>query len=345
MAASALLPVIWFFLLTLAAGATLFLGMDRGNRSLQHRLSELAIKFRVSQGRYDRPELAGRGVGDSLLNWAQRRLPAPDLEKPAIEKLVQTLQYAGFYNPAAPKVFQAGRLFTTAIGALLGYLGARAIGRPAPIFMFFGVTGGYVGPIYYIRARARTRQVTIMRELPDVIDLLVVCVECGLGLLASIRIVGRECERKERSIGRTVGAAFGGADRGRLAERWFARSRTAHRGRRPQDLLRDPGSERKARHRDRLRHCGQPPSNCASSAVCGPKRAAQKLPVKMVFPLVVVLLPAMMLILVGPAMIQIYRSFTFTDGAEGAQQTRGVTYEDAHPARPKSRAREVRPWR
>jgi tight adherence protein C len=39
------------------------------------------------------------------------------------------------------------------------------------------------------------------------------------------------------------------------------------------------------------------------------EEAAQKLPVKMVFPLVFFLLPAMMLILVGPAMLQIYRSF------------------------------------
>jgi tight adherence protein C len=34
---------------------------------------------------------------------------------------------------------------------------------------------------------------------------LVVCVECGLGLLASIRIVGRECERQGRIMGAQLG--------------------------------------------------------------------------------------------------------------------------------------------
>lgn len=308
MAASALLPVIWFFLLTFAAGATLFLGMDRGNRSLQHRLSELAVRFRVSQGRYDEPELAGRGVGDSLLNWAQRRLPAPDLEKPAIEKLVQTLQYAGFYNPATAKLFQAGRFFTTVIGALIGYCGAHAIGRSAPILMFFGVTAGYAGPIYYIRARARTRQVTIMRELPDVIDLLVVCVECGLGLLASIRIVGRECERKERSIGAqlallsaelTAGGSLSDGLRGVAQRTGVEDLRTFSAILVQSERLGTEIGQALRATADQLR----------VKRSLRAEEAAQKLPVKMVFPLVLLLLPAMMLILVGPAMTQIYRTF------------------------------------
>ncbi|HEV3109240.1 MAG TPA: hypothetical protein VGY99_02005 [Candidatus Binataceae bacterium] len=38
---------------------------------------------------------------------------------------------------------------------------------------------------------------------------------------------------------------------------------------------------------------------------------AQKLPIKMVFPLIFFLLPAMMMILIGPEMIEIFRSFNF----------------------------------
>jgi hypothetical protein len=85
MAASSLMPVIWFFLLTFGAGATLYLAMDRGNRSLHHRLQDLAVKFRVSQGSYDEPEPDGRGVGNTLLEWAQRRLPAPNLKSPRLK--------------------------------------------------------------------------------------------------------------------------------------------------------------------------------------------------------------------------------------------------------------------
>lgn len=308
MATSALMPVIWFFLLIFGAGATLYLAMDRGNRSLHHRLQDLAVKFRVSQGRYDEPEPDGRGVGNTLLEWAQRRLPAPNLEKPAIEKLVQTLQYAGFDSRSAPKLFQMVRFFTSVFAAATGYLVAAAFGRPAAIFVFFGLTTGYVGPICYVRARAHGRQIRLTRELPDVIDLLVVCVECGLGLLAAIRIVGRECEREGRSMGvqlamlsaeLAAGGSLGDGLRG-IAQRTGVEDlrtfsavlvQSERLGTEIGQSLRSTAEQLRVKRSMRA------------------EEAAQKLPVKMVFPLVFFLLPAMMLILVGPAMLQIYRSF------------------------------------
>jgi tight adherence protein C len=308
MAASALMPVIWFFLLSFGAGATLYLAMDRGNRSLHHRLQDLAVKFRVSQGCYDEPEPGGGSVANTLLEWAQRRLPAPNLEKPAIEKLVQTLQYAGFESRAAPKLFQAVRFFTTVLAAAAGSLVAAACGRPAAIFVFFGLTAGYVGPIYYVRARARGRQIRLTRELPDVIDLLVVCVECGLGLLAAIRIVGRECEHQGRSMGvqlamlsaeLAAGGSLADGLRG-IAQRTGVEDlktfsavlvQSERLGTEIGQSLRSTAEQLRIKRSMRA------------------EEAAQKLPVKMVFPLVFFLLPAMMLILVGPAMLQIYRSF------------------------------------
>src|SRR5580700_10494511 len=105
-----LIPVFWFFVLSFAACATLYLAVDRGGRPVQRRLREVATKFRLSEGRYDEENVVDRGLADSVLQWAQRRMPAPNLEKPAVAKLVSLIQYAGFYNPAAPTIFQIIRL-------------------------------------------------------------------------------------------------------------------------------------------------------------------------------------------------------------------------------------------
>ena len=56
-------------------------------------------------------------------------------------------------------------------------------------------------PSYYLGRRARMRQSNIAKQLSDVLDLLVVCVEAGMGLFEAIRIVGTECERHGQEIG------------------------------------------------------------------------------------------------------------------------------------------------
>ncbi len=82
-------------------------------------------------------------------------------------------------------------------------------------------------PSYYLGRRARIRQSNIAKQLSDVLDLLVVCVEAGMGLFEAIRIVGTECERHGQEIGTelnlvatdiSAGASLGQALRG-LADR------------------------------------------------------------------------------------------------------------------------------
>src|SRR5712692_10204361 len=65
----------------------------------------------------------------------------------------------------------------------------------------YGRSGGFLAPLYYITRRARMRQTAIARQLSDVLDLLVVCVEAGLGLFEAIKIVGIETRRQKQEIG------------------------------------------------------------------------------------------------------------------------------------------------
>jgi tight adherence protein C len=310
MPADPLTVLFWFFVLSFTACATLYLALGRGRRVTQRRLQDLAVKFRLNEGDYNEQEVWGRGLAKTLLELARRQLPAPNLQRPAVEKLVQTIQYAGFYDPDAARIFRAVRLLVSFASGLLFALAAVFSGTSALLPAFFGAGCGYLASLYYVKALAVSRQRRTRRELPDVIDLLVVCVECGLGLLAAIRIVGRECEQQGKIIGAQLatlsaelaaGASLGDGLRGIAQRTGVDDLRTISAilvqseklGTEMAQALRVTAEQLRARRSMRA------------------EEMAQKLPVKMIIPLIAFLLPAMMLIMVGPAMIQIYRSFNF----------------------------------
>lgn len=315
METGALIPVFWFFVLTFAACATVYLALFPGQRSTQRRLQDLAVKFRVGEGSYsdrgyDDQPLSGGSVAGTMLDWAQRQLPQPNLEKPAAQKLAQTLMYAGYEGPAAAKVFQVIRLAVTAGGAFVGYFTSLFMGDSATIFVVSGAMLGYLVPLYYVRALARSRQKKIRREIVDVIDLLVVCVECGLGLLASIRIVGRECEHQGRLMGGqlarlsvelTAGSSLGEGLRGVAQRTGVDEIRTFAAILVQSEKLGTEMAQGLRATADQLR----------VKRSLRAEEVAQKLPIKMIVPLILFLLPAMMMILLGPEMIEIFRSFNF----------------------------------
>ena len=157
---------------------------------------------------------------------------------------------------------------------------------------------------------ANARQLRIRKELPDIIDLLVVSVECGLGLQAAIRVVGRESQRQGRALGdqltalsneliagstlaeglKAVGERTGVDDVKNLAAMLVQSDKL---GTEIGHALRSTSEQLRIKRSQRA------------------EEAAQKLPIKMVFPMVLFLLPAMMLVLIGPAMVQIFRAFRF----------------------------------
>jgi Flp pilus assembly protein TadB len=192
---SELLTAIAVFVLTVASAAAVYAVLERSPRPMRRRVRDVGLKIRMSEGTYVQP--AEYGVAE-VVDWLQRQLPPPRLDKPAVEKVYQTLQYAGYYGPDAVKAFTVIRLGLLAGGAILGYSFALLTnGSSMSVLLWTGAIAcfGYLLPLYRIRSFARIRQVKLRRELPDVIDLIVVCLECGLGLAAAIRLIGTEFER------------------------------------------------------------------------------------------------------------------------------------------------------
>ena len=115
----------------------------------------------------------------------------------------QRLTHAGFRKPAAPAIYYGIRL-TLALGlpAVAGLL-PILWGRPAiqQISLLGGLTAfGYLAPSFYLDARCRGRKSALTRALPDALDLLVVCVEAGLGINQALARVATEFRTKSPAL-------------------------------------------------------------------------------------------------------------------------------------------------
>ncbi len=120
----------------------------------------------------------------------------------------QRFIHAGFQKPAVPAIYYGIRL-TLALGlpAVAGLL-PIVWGLPAiqQISLLGGLTTlGYIGPSVYLDARSRRRKAAITRALPDSLDLLVVCVEAGLGINQGLARVSQEFRNKNPVLSLELG--------------------------------------------------------------------------------------------------------------------------------------------
>lgn len=289
----------------------LYYALYGSHRALEERFADLALKVRASQGVFEDDEEEIHGFSRLFLQWAAKHVPVPKPDTPEGEKLARTLVQAGYLKSTMPQLFQVFRFGMGLLGALIGLLVGFIVGNASSMILF-GVAGFGIGifvPSYYVGRRARKRQNAIARQLSDVLDLLVVCVEAGLGLFEAIKVVGTESERQKQEIGRelalvtseiSAGATLGQALRN-LAER------TAVEDIKPLAATLIQSEQLGAQIAPALR---------ASSDALRTRRrlraeeAAQRTTIKILFPLVLFVLPAMLLVIVGPAIIQILHTLS-----------------------------------
>lgn len=113
------------------------------------------------------------------------------------ERLTQRMRAAGFTSPAAPRVFTLVRLALIVVLPLAYALLSYMDGQP-PTFLKLYIVGsvlallGLFVPNLYVQARIDRRREKIVNSFPDCLDLLLVCVESGLGLEAAMDRVGKE---------------------------------------------------------------------------------------------------------------------------------------------------------
>lgn len=113
------------------------------------------------------------------------------------DALREKMLAAGFTSPSAPRIYTLIRLvLVIALPVLfvgLSLLSGRELSY-VKLYIFGSITAilGLYVPTLFVQARADRRRQAIINGFPDSLDLMLVCVEAGLGLEAALDRVGRE---------------------------------------------------------------------------------------------------------------------------------------------------------
>lgn len=151
---------------------------------------------RVSQPASQHPSLGFR----ELVKRLGAILPRSPKDTSAMErKLIR----AGFRSPGAIKVLygaKVGLLLLLPAASALVSMHSGASSDNKLLVAAGAAVAGFLGPNEYVRMRAKRRRKQIRRALPNALDLMVVCVESGLGLDQAIIQTAKELEKAHPEI-------------------------------------------------------------------------------------------------------------------------------------------------
>jgi len=275
---------------------------------------EIAITLRKAKryGTRDQREIeTRRSVNDRIVgpltqqiaDVTQKLLPKSDPNE-----IHARLMAAGLSRSMSPQMYLAlkGGLVVTAL--VLGVLVAASGAVPPVLGMLIALGGGamcFIAPDFFINSRVRGRRELMRSELPNVLDLLCVSVEAGLGFDAAVSKLSERMEGPlveefglvlhEMRIGESRSAALKSlSDRVDVPEvAQFCRAiiQADQLGIALSRILRVQSHDMRIRRQ------------------LSAEEKAMKAPVKMLFPTVVFIFPSMFVVALGPAAISLLQTF------------------------------------
>jgi tight adherence protein C len=295
--------VIFAAILLVAMGV--FYALSGGSLLITERLGRL---WRLPG--HDRPGFkeSQRKLIVSFLAWIARLLPSPAQSSQGDPQLIQ----AGFRRPEAVTAMRLGRVATIAGMVSLAYF--TGFYKNNPVILLLVAAGiGFLLPDFWLGRRIRARQQVLRLALPDALDLLVICMEAGLGIDQALLYVSQElrlahrelCEEfdmvnAEMHVGKTriealrsLAARTGVDDLQALVATLIQTDRF---GTSVAESLRVHAEDLRIKRRQRA------------------EEMAAKTTVKMVFPLVLFIFPALFVVILGPAVITMMHTFGHLNG-------------------------------
>lgn len=219
-------------------------------------------------------------------------------------EIVRRLMLAGYRKPYHADVFLGSRL---AVPAFLGLAVAVLFSQNTIIFFLIALAVGFFAPDFWLSHAINKRREKLRLSLPDGLDLLSICLEAGLGLDQGIVRVGQELRVSHRELSEELllinfeqraGVQRNAAWQsfGQRANFESARSfvamliQTDRFGTSIAQALRVQADTLRTKRRQRA------------------EEAAAKTTIKLVFPLVLFIFPAMFVVILGSALIQIFEA-------------------------------------
>jgi tight adherence protein C len=285
-----------------------FISSDQST-NYDHRLKflqDISGKGTKSTAKRNRKEEIAKLLEDASPQLAQALQPKTEKEVGALK---QRLSEAGFRKENAMAIFLSLRFLSMVICFLLG--GGITIlitgfnqGALMPVLVSLGF--GLMAPNFILDFLVKRRKQQIFRGLPDALDLMVVCVESGLGLDQAMRKVAEEMKKSYREVGEEFGLCNLHLQMGRTRNQVLQElgSRTGV------DDLRALGST--LIQADKFGTSIAQALRTQSDTMRTKRQQiaeekAAKTAVKLIFPLVLFIFPGIFVVLVGPAGIQMAR--------------------------------------
>ncbi len=309
-----LLLLLAIVLLGFAAALVVRAAMEGrgGNRDILAQVGAYGFGAGVPVARERRHTgLTSSELAQRIGTWFEGRMPAEKLRE-----LRLRLNAAGLYR--------------TTVTRYLGYRGLAAIGLPLVIILL-GLLGGGVGtltivaalmlgglgwafPPFYLTRQIRIRSERIDLEMPELVDLLVTTIEAGVGFGGAMQLSSRRVREplgaelrltlREQSMGLTMEEAMQNmlsrcnrSDSMRAFVQAIIQGETL--GVSIGKILRDLAVDMRKRRRQRA------------------EERAQKAPIKLLFPLTFLILPAMMIVILGPTLYSLAHSLSSGFGFGG----------------------------
>ncbi len=244
-----------------------------------------------------------------LFSYLGMRLNKPGQDWSVTRK---RLVHGGYREPSALAYFLGIRVAGAILLYVYGVLMGAAIELPGTLATLLGLVGGASGwfvPNFLLSGKIARRQKELQRALPDAMDLLVICVEAGLGLSQAFQRVAVEMrhlaplltfEIAQMNMEVRAGtprdqALMDMADRTGLPDIRFLSTmlvQTERFGTSIAHSLRIHSDTMRTKRQQRA------------------EEAAAKTTIKMVFPLAICIFPALFVVALGPALIQMYQTFS-----------------------------------
>jgi tight adherence protein C len=225
-----------------------------------------------------------------------------------MKRMRRHAQLAGL-GPGGVEGLLAIKAAAVAVGATIIPLAMAALGAsfgPVVLWAIMGGAFGFFLPDLWIAKKGVARQNDIRRMLPETIDLMAIAVQAGMGLEGAIELVARKLPGPlGEELQRLLQEIQLGSSRRQALQKLRGRTEiqelsTFAMALIQADTIGSPVSEVLQTHAKEMRLMRRQRA----------REVAAKLPVKLLFPLLLTIFPALMIIVIGPAIISIVAAFS-----------------------------------